>query len=105
VGAGRAIAVSILAWSLAEIAEAWLFFRIPPLSWHFLQSLFFAAVAFGCAAFLQGRVPVAVHALTVGCLYAGLSVAFGFTASDRDLVRRGIKKTTSLLMRTSEVLT
>ena len=98
-GAGWAISISILAWSLAELVEAWVFFRIPPFSKHLVQSAFLAVVAFGAGFLLQDHVSTAVQAVSVGGLYMSLASLFGFTPADRELFQRGIKKVTLLISR------
>jgi O-antigen/teichoic acid export membrane protein len=98
-GAGWAISISILAWSLAELVEAWVLFRIPPFSKHLVQSAFPAVVAFGAGFLLQDHVSMAVQAVSVGGLYLSLSTLFGLTPADRELLQRGIKKVTLLISR------
>jgi O-antigen/teichoic acid export membrane protein len=103
VGAGWAISISILAWSLAELIEAWIFFRIPPLSKHLVQITFLATLAFGAGFVLQGHVSVVAQGCSVGGLYLLLSFLFGFTPADRDLLRRGVRKLTLFLARPAAV--
>ncbi len=98
-GAGWAISISILAWSLAELIEAWIFFRIPPLSKHLVQLMVLAALVFGAGFLMQDHVSAAAEAAGVGALYVALTFLFGVTPADRELLRRGIKKLTLLLAR------
>ena len=91
-GAGLAISISILAWSLAELMEGWILFRLPPFNRHLVPSLFLAGLVFGAGFLLQDHVSSAIEAILVGGLYVSLSFLFVCTPSDRDLLRRAIKK-------------
>jgi O-antigen/teichoic acid export membrane protein len=91
-GAGLAISISILAWSLAELIEGWILFRLPPFNRHLVPSLFLAGLVFGAGFLLQDHVSSAIEAILVGGLYVSLSFLFVCTPSDRDLLRRAIKK-------------
>jgi O-antigen/teichoic acid export membrane protein len=98
-GAGWAISVSVLAWSVAEVVEGWIFFRFPLFSKSLFQSLAIGSLAMGCGLALQGRVSVAVEALAVGALYLPLSYFFGLTRADRELLSRAIRKAASFAAR------
>jgi O-antigen/teichoic acid export membrane protein len=91
-GAGLAISISILAWSLAEVIEGWIFFRLPPFNRHLVSSLSLAGLVFGAGFLLQDHVSSAIEAIAIGGLYVSLSILFVCTPSDRDLLRRAIKK-------------
>jgi O-antigen/teichoic acid export membrane protein len=91
-GAGLAISISILAWSLAEVIEGWIFFRLPPFNRHLVSSLSLAGLVFGAGFLLQDHVSSAIEAIVIGGLYVSLSILFVCTPSDRDLLRRAIKK-------------
>ena len=103
VGAGWAISISILAWSFAELIEAWILFRIPPVSKHLVQIACLATLVFGVGFLMQDHVSVAAEAASVGALYVALSFLFGVTPADRDLLRQGIRKLMLLLARPAVV--
>ena len=98
-GAGWAVAIAIVAWSIAESIEAWVIFRIPPVSRSLVQSTVLASLTFGFGFLIQERVSTATEAVVVGTLYLLLSFLFGFTPADRSLVRRGLGKVTAHLAR------
>jgi O-antigen/teichoic acid export membrane protein len=103
-GAGFAIAVSVLAWSVAETIEGWAIFRFPPFRRHFLRTILLTACAFGAGFLLQGRISSAANFVIVGSLYVLLSLLVGFSHEDRELFGRGMNKLTLSLQRLVEVL-
>jgi O-antigen/teichoic acid export membrane protein len=98
-GAGLAIAMSVLAWSAAELIEGWIFFQFPPFNRHLFQSLLLAGVVFGGGFLIQDHVSLAVEAIVIGSLYLLLTFLCVLTESDRDLLRRAMKKVSLLVTR------
>ena len=98
-GAGLAIAMSVLAWSAAELTEGWIYFQFPPFNRHLFQSLLLAGVVFSGGFLIQDHVSLAVEAIFISSLYILLSFLCVLTASDRDLLRRAMKKASLIVTR------
>jgi O-antigen/teichoic acid export membrane protein len=92
IGAGWAIAISILAWSVAEVIEGWVLFQFPPFNRHLFASLSLAGLILAAGFVMQDHVSLMVEAILVAGLYALLSFLFMFTPSDRDLLKRAIRR-------------
>lgn len=99
IGAGLAVSISILVWSLAELIEGWILFRFPPFSRHFIQTLSLTGLIFGAGFLIQDHVSLATEAILVGSLYILLTFLFVVTPPDRDLIRRAIRKASLILAR------
>lgn len=91
-GAGFAISISVLAWTVAEMIEGWIIFRFPPLNIHFVQSMILASLVFGMGWLLEDHISTFSNVILVAGSYLSLFFLFGLTQTDRDLARRGIRK-------------